>query len=520
MDNDYNRPRRPNADTLTYLKSLPFNEVVAHEEISAYIEYQKEVKNRESGNHEENNNVNEVDYPQNLQAAFSALDEISNEIASLAGDEFGSQCLETITRITAPYSSVAARKLLNGIRGYLVHLSTHRYGSHVVQTILQNVLRGRNKFGLSDKEICGILEIDQDNEDEGMANLPSMKDIIIGVSEELIPATKELAIHICGSHALRSLFCILKGVEEEIPEHLLNKGGFMVSGGTRRGKLKDKKKKKKKKAAEVEGNGSVLNTASFSNYKIVTDTRFDINDSSIHETFFSFMWELTGIDFKDAHKEQDNEVGDLQQLTCNPSAGPLLIVLLRILTLSFSSIEIKKKNLDDIGKNDEKDITEFRLGIIPQQLYFDSGSYAEILAKQILCWDNTINDAIEQKQSGEIIYGLSGETRGSHMLEMLLRTSNDIFYEQICQAGRFLNRDAFVEYTEHDVSNFVIQTLLNTVRTRSQAESVIKCIEEIISNGYILDARNKRRGLFWRVCEMAGKIHEVSHYCLMERFSI
>jgi hypothetical protein len=500
-DNDYNRPRRPNADTLTYLKSLPFNEVAAHEEITAYV-------NQKSGRATTNQDTEahhyeeeqEVAYPQNLSAALAALDEIKNEIASLAGDEFGSQCIETIARITAPYSSVAARKLLCGINSYLVHLSTHRYGSHVVQTIFQSVLKGKNNLEMSEKEICKILEIDEEEEEE--EDLPLMKDILISITEELMPASKELAVHICGSHVLRSLLCILSGVEEELPQHLLSKGGQLEGGGNRRGKLKDKKKKKKKRKNDLaEGNG-ITNSASFAKYNIVKDPRVEVEDSSIKDCFFSLILELTGIDFKDSDGEAStNKVGDLQKFACNPSAGPLLIVLLRVLTIAFDSSS--KGALKSSEANE--DISDFRLGITRQLDRFEHNSYAETMTKKLLCWDNSINDCRKQKQSGDIIYGLSGDKCGSIMLETLLRTSNDHFYDEIVSVGQFLESSSFTEYAQHDVSNFVIQTLMTTVRTRTQAESIIKCIEGITSDGYVFESRNRRRGLFWRVCEMAGK---------------
>lgn len=517
MDNDYNRPRRPNADTLSYLKSLPFNEVAARQEIEAYINYQKAKQQQEKGDQDtaDEDLTIEVEYPQNLSAAMSALDEIKNEVASLAGDEFGSQCLETITRITVPYSSVAARKLLHGISGYLVHLSTHRYGSHVVQTIFQNVLSGRGSGGADDnineKEICAILELNQEEEEtEGETdNLPSMKDILIAISEELLPATKHLAVHICGSHVLRSLICILGGVEEDIPQHILNKGGTIEGGGNRRGKVKGKKKKKKKKFTnenEASG-GGLANNASFANYKTVAHPRFDISDSKVKDCFFSLLWELTGIDLTSSEQKELNEVGDLQQFVCNPSAGPLLIVILRVLTLAFGNknSDLVESDGTKLNRDENDSINDFRLGIIGQQTKFEKNSFSEMLAKRIICWDDLVQSSSEQKQAGEIIFGLSGEIRGSHMLEVLLRTSNNDFYEKICLAGRFFENEAFVEYAEHDVSNFVIQTVINTVRTRSQAEAIIKCTEGIISNGFVLNVESRRRGIFWRVVEMSAK---------------
>jgi len=500
MDKDYNRPRRPNADTLTYLKSLPFNERLVHEEISNYIN-----DRQQHSQEEETEEKDEVEYPQNLSAALSALDEIRHEIASLAGDEFGSQCLETIARITIPYSSVAARKLLHGISDYLVHLSTHRYGSHVVQTIFQSMSTNLN-LSLSEKEMFELLELDQDNEDVSEDdNLPSLRDLFIAISEEILPASKELAAHICGSHVLRSLICILSGVEQIIPDHVLGKAsGLMENGGNRRGKVKGKKKKKKKKVMDdIQSNG-IGNNANFAQYKAMTNPKVDPNDVDIQECLYSLIWELTGLDLKKIDPKAVPEVGQLQQLACNPSAGPLLIVLLRVLTIRFNNaIGIKKDGNSD--NSNEKCLSDFRLGITEPQIHFEKESFAEYLSKQILCWDPSIKDSKDQKKAGEIIFGLSGETRGSHMLETLLRTSNDEFYDAVCQAARFFDKEAFADYAQHDVSNFVIQTLLNTVRTRSQTETLIRCVEGLISNGYILNPKNRRMGIFWRAVEMSAK---------------
>ena len=314
-ETDYNRPRRPNADTLTYIKSLPFDEIRAQTEINAYLEHQK--KGLETVHQVEQSN--EVEYPQMLSAAMSALDEIQNEIASLAGDELGSKCIETIARIAAPYSSTATRKLLHGITGYMIHLSTHRYGSHVVQTILQNVLQN---WGT---EVAKTLEIDEEEEED----LPSLRDLIFIVVKEVAPVSKDLALHICGSHVLRSLLCILSGCVEVVPEHLANKAG------PQRGKLKSKKKKKKK---FIEDGSSVTNNASYSDYKLVGNPRLDPMDQATKDCFNNLVFEMTQLDISCSELEKPSDPGELQQFACNPSAGPLLIVLLRILTLQGSEI--------------------------------------------------------------------------------------------------------------------------------------------------------------------------------------
>ncbi len=497
---DYNRPRRPNADTLTYLKSLPFDETIAHEEVRAYVEYQQKIKGERplSENHVDGQDQ-EVEYPQTLSAAISALDEIKNEIASLAGDEFGSKCIEIIARIAAPYSTLVTRKLLHGISGYMIHLSTHRYGSHVVQTILQSTLL----INEDQQNVSKILELDEDEEETSGNELATLKDIILNISEEIQPFSKDLAVHICGSHVLRSLLCILSGCVEVVPQHMANKTG------AQRGKIKAKKKKKKKKSMATVEQSEMANNASYSQYKLAKNSCIDSKDENIQKYLYSIVYELTHLDLHgDGNEIQDppSEPGELQQLACNPSAGPLLIVLLRLLTLkehgSTDDVNEKKTEIETDAEKANKSISNFRLGIHSKELLFSSSSFAERLAKLLLCWDDKAKD---QPYAGDIIYGLSGETRGSHLLEVLLRTSNDLFYAEICKAGKFFDNESFAEYAKHDVSNFVMQTLLNTARTREQVESLIKCVDEIISSGYALDVKNQRRGLVWKAAEMAAK---------------
>jgi hypothetical protein len=453
---EYNRPRRPNPDTISYLKSLPFNELQAHAEIKAFIDYKKKLQSLDgNGDTTTTEELEEVEYPQALTAALAALDEVMNEIASLAGDEFGSQCLETIARISAPYSPLAARKLLFGITGYMVHLSTHRYGSHVVQTILQFAIRPASQVGVSDEDISTYLELTEEeeehNQDDGQ-DIPKMKDILYSISDELLSVTKDLAVHVCGSHVLRSLLCILGGVEETLPPHLVTKSsGLMESGGSRRGKIKGKKKKKKKRK-EVDdrpSGGGAVNNASSTFFQLVDKPRFDTTDGDILDCLYSLIKELSGLDMRQTSSD-DSEVsppGELQQLACNPSAGPLLIVLLKVLTIK-SSMRTESGTTKKILK-DEK-IGDFRLGIPHPENEYESGSQAEIFAKHLLSWDNKDQDGNEQKYAGDIIFGMSGECRGSHLLEVLLKSANDDFFAAICAAGNFFDSESIKEYAQHN----------------------------------------------------------------------
>ncbi|KAL3942150.1 MAG: hypothetical protein SGBAC_003612 [Bacillariaceae sp.] len=455
---DYARPRRPENDTISYLRGLPLDVEQGKQEISAYLE-------------------NGDEFPQTLAAAFSAIDEICMEIASLAGDEFGSQGVELLAHISAPYSELASRILLNACSGYHLHLATHRYGSHVVQTILQLAFSSSSEKDLaSDPESPSF--------DNSTDELPSLAELVQGMVEELSPHTADLAVHVCGSHVLRTLLCVLGGVD------LVSSGNGnenrVDSGAILRGRKKNKKKKKKKKP---EGESSGIPHAGTMRVIYRTSSRVDPKD------FSSSLEAMTNAVIGERLVK---EPGELQQLASHPSAGPLLIVLLRVLTYST---EEGKKQWEALEADKGDTLGDFRLGIVRQEPTFATGTLAHRMARQILCWDE---DAEKQSHAGEIIFGLSGEPRGSHLLESLLRLAPDEMHNNILECGGFFT-PAIQEYCEHNVSNFVVQTLLTTIRTKEQAESMLKVLEKVISSGLAVDGTTKRRGILWRTAELASK---------------
>jgi hypothetical protein len=537
QNDDYNRPRRPNPDTLSYLQSLPFDVKEAHDQISKYIQQEQIKKKQQNKNNTEINDLEsegEVEYPQILTAALAALDEIIHEIASLAGDEFGSQCIQTIASIVTPYSALAARKLLYGISGYMIHLSTHRYGSHVSQTILQLAVldkypsdtdKSAIKVGTTATvtatadELNTILELDSTDDTINGTAIPSIQDLILGIVEEILPVSRQLSEHVCGSHVLRTIICILGGVEEVLPSYLSNKlGGILAGGADRRGKIKAPKKKKKKVNSSSDNSSSNDGVSNSSNQVQLVpyrQSRFIVNDDAVREYLVSIINEVSGLDLKTICNEDDakkskqsiqSQPGSLQQLACHPSAGPLLIIILRVLShISSPCNKTTHEHVENVLAANEIS-GDFRLGIQRPEVVFSPNSMAEEFTKQILCWDDKYdNDPKAQPYAGNVIYGLSGETRGSHLLEMILRLSHDELHEKICIAGGFYDKQSLEEYICHDVSNFVIQTLLNTARSKSQADLLLMGIEDMIGIGYVLDSKNRRRGIFWRVVEMAAK---------------
>ena len=490
MSFEYNRPRRPSPDTLSYLRSLPLEERVSDEEVKTYMDFFIN-KNDEKEEDAQQTIIDEPEYPRVLSAALSAIDEIKNEVASLAGDEYGSECIEVLTRVGAKYSASAAKSLLEGVTGYYLHLATHRYGSHVVQTIIQLATKGCADDDFSESQVASTLEFEGDL----TADHTSLQNLIISAVDELLPYVPNLAIHICGSHVLRTLLCALSGVELVTTSQLTTTDATIP---IRRGKAKNKKKKKKKPSPEGSTNNNNNNNPGLIQLKKLQNTRINVLDPNVQKAFHSLVDAISMVSPDNTSTSQRvSPPGEFQQLACHPSASPLLIVVLRVL------IEVDSKPLNMDQTKDGTDF--FKLGIIPPQPQFQPNSRAEDFAKLIICWDNDATSAKEQKYAGDIIYGLSGELRGSHMLETLLRTANDTFYDAICNAGDFFNPSTLNDYIAHDVSNFVVQTLLSTVRTKSQAESLLQCIEPSIENGYLVHSTNKRRGVLWRTVEMAAK---------------
>lgn len=501
----YNRPRRPDAETIAYLRGLPLDVEASKQEVQYFL-FERSTNNngdnetQSGGNEATRMEENEIEYPQSLAAALSAIDEIQKEVASLAGDEHGSQCIEVLAHIAAPYSPAAARVLLSSCSGYHLHLATHRYGSHVVQTILQLALSSSSSSfdGSEEQDLAFHEEAPPFMQNSAtMDTLPTLEVLIHGMVEELAPHASQLAVHVCGSHVLRTLLCVLGGVDLLSSEKSFAYAPNIATdtGAILRGRKKSKKKKKRKSTSGDNEKGDSQQGHHAGVMSVVYRENSRIETSEFVSSLESIATSLMGGETND-----EAQPGDLQQLSCHPSAGPLLIVLLRVLTYSTDSAK-KAWSKEKKQSNDANTlIADFRLGIGKKEPTFEVGSLAHRLVKRLLCWKE---GAAKQEHTGDIIYGLSGEPRGSHLLETMLRLSPDDVHASILDYGGFAK--SMQEYVEHDLSNFVIQTLLTTIRSREQAESILKVMEKVISNGFAVDPTKKRRGILWRSIELAAK---------------
>ncbi|GKY92467.1 hypothetical protein MPSEU_000217100 [Mayamaea pseudoterrestris] len=447
----FHRPRRPNPETLVYLKSLPLDaDASSDEEIKAYVASASD----------------DAELPPIMAAALAAIDEIKHEVASLAGDEDGSEILEALIRTAVPYSEQAARILLQGTIGYCAHLATHRYGSHVLQTLLQLAVISR-----SDKDVATA----GDAPPMSASGVPPLATLVLAIHEELLPQATELRAHLCGSHVLRTLVCIMAGVR------MKGHGGQAM----RRGKQKNTKKKRKR-ALHAHDGDSDRSTQLELEYEL--SPRVDV---AIMADALNQMTEaLSGSEVQ--------APGLLQQLACHQSAGPLLIILLRALTYKDAPSSWRKKQ----AKRAEQPAS--RYGDTSLEPQFELGSSGYKLMERLLCWQSGNAD---QAWAGDVIYGLAGEARGSHVLEAIFKLSPDSIYKEVMVLGGFDSAETLKEYVEHEVSNFVVQNLLMTIRSEDQATCILRALLPLVSNGYVIDPSHKRRGVLWRAAELACRFN-------------
>jgi hypothetical protein len=491
------RPRRPHPDTLAYLRSLPLDLDTSERQVSDFvrrIRCQHRDEDRRGQRDEEPpegtaqlaDSEQAAEFPSILGAALSALDEVRNEAASLACDEAGSECLEALARVACPHSEIAARLLLSSLVDYASHLAFHRYGSHVLQTVLEaSATRSGghdDDEGVDEEEESGVVSDLAHHEGSPLlatfldGSLPSLVDLVAALHSALLPSVPDLCAHPCGAPVLRTLVCVLGGAK--VVE--VRRGSLLTSHRMHRGKPKAKKKNKKE---GVDPHAEVLGpnrTASHGNPELTMDSRSRLLAArgKDQQVLCSCLDELaarfTG------GTDDVLQPGDLQELACHASAGPLLATLLRVLAWDRQHVSMDAP--------------------------FQLGSPAHRLAKRLLCWktDATGDDKQQQPWAGDVIYQLAGDAVGSRVLETVLWVAHDDFYALLLRAGGFLSTATLQEYVEHDVGNYVVQAALSTLRSPSQASEVLSTLSPAIRSGLAINLSRRRRGVVWRAIEAAA----------------
>ncbi|KAL3780072.1 hypothetical protein HJC23_007321 [Cyclotella cryptica] len=530
---EYGRPRRPNPETVSYLRGLPLDETLAAQQVRAYVGHFQNTRNNDKDSNKESSQE-PPEYPPLLTATHAALSSIHNELASLSCEENSSLQVETLIRISCRFSNTAKLAVLTCMSGYWPFMCTHRFGSHVAQTVLRCVV-AKCEVNLDEFDEEGRMIV-ADSYGAFLSNdTGDLSTLLLQTMQELKPFASELAVHVCGTHVLRSAICILSGVE--FVDAYATSGNDCASewdagplSAARRGKLKEKKKKKKPTAAvEGEGNQSRQEVTTMKVLSMLSELQSDQFASDSKVLLKEMIDVISANGGKKSSGSGGSKVfppGELQQRTCHPSAGPLIVQIVRI--LSHLDARLRQPSNRKATKIEPESTVDRRLGVLPKEPQYSSGSEAEALVHRLLCWDpsvvrtegsnsnddqNTGEGDAKQPYAGDIIYGLSGEPRGSILLETILRCCPDSFHDDICNAGGFYDEDTLREYAYHSVSNFVVQAVLNTARSKSQVGKLVKCLTGIIEDGSTLkftgddstgNGTNKRMGIVWRAMEMCA----------------
>ncbi|KAK1929695.1 Nucleolar protein 9 [Phytophthora citrophthora] len=186
------RPRRLEPDTLSYLKEVTEMLTQPGEDSSA----------------------EDVEL-----LLWNVLEEVAPRAASAASDRHAGELLEVFL---PKMSDSQLRFLLHKMAGYMSHLWTNRYSSHVLQHLLS-----RASIVVA-KEVEGEeVKTENEEEDDRMAEIPRMSDVIVNVVKEVENEWITLMNDVSASHVLRSVLAVLAG-KPLVPEKRGKKGKHRV----------------------------------------------------------------------------------------------------------------------------------------------------------------------------------------------------------------------------------------------------------------------------------------------------
>ncbi|GMF35383.1 unnamed protein product [Phytophthora fragariaefolia] len=133
---------------------------------------------------------------------WNVLEELAPRAASAASDRHAGELLEVFL---PKMSDAQLRFLLHKMQGYVSHLWTNRYSSHVLQHLLSLA------SGVVANEVDGEQDKGEDDDDERMKDVPPMSDVIVNMAKEVEAEWITLMNDVSASHVLRSVLAVLAG---------------------------------------------------------------------------------------------------------------------------------------------------------------------------------------------------------------------------------------------------------------------------------------------------------------------
>ncbi|CAM9849014.1 unnamed protein product [Choristocarpus tenellus] len=413
----------------------------------------------------------DVDQEQMLD---NVLDELKHQTASIMEDRQGSVVAEKLARRLTP---LQLRLMLSRCGGYMLSLANNRYSSHVLQTLLSlagqvveaELMHGTGFVIDTEGELNGAEPDEVGTAGKEATSVDTMQDVILSLVLELSGVWSELMADISGSHTGRAFLQVLGGLpilaekrgKESRHQHSIETAARPVGW---------KQEAVNGVGPDVIGNrgGARPPADPEALAKWSTSRRFQI-PSSFQETLASIIGELLEL-----------PETNLLSLACSTFGCPLLVMLLRVYA-----------NLD----------MDPAIGEFPR---LTDESLAMALVRRTLNWQGV-------ERSAQVVYAMSGEGTGSHLMEAIIWLSPDGFFGELysrCFEGRqgfgLVNCDYIwlYEYCEHGVSNFLVQACLQRVDDKAMATGMVEVL-----GGRAADLLACRRGgVLWRAAQACVRL--------------
>jgi nucleolar protein 9 len=412
------KPKSPDPETITYLCQI---EGLLDSHAAKMNKNQQASNGQQKNDSDENMEEDDSDDEEQLDLLVNNVhEEISGQQAGLSIDKSASVILEKLLTLSTP---AQLRQFGASLRGYFLFLSSHRFGSHVLQKFMtlaptvvswdQHVLSASQK------------KTEEGEKKEGTDGPPiTMEAILIDLCDEVGDKWIQLGKDLCGTHVMRSLL------------HSLT--GRISVANNKTGSYTGKKKKKKKSGSK--GKGRKKKGVAEYDEKYFNNSSNAIPEKT-HEIPSSWSETLSNI----IQSVSAKPAKDLYDMTFDTNASPILQLLMTL----------------GSDKEDETD------SLIRRILDWD-----ELVAYEQRCAEKKQQshiDGTELEQFRSWVDDMIRDTCSSHVLEVILQSSSDELFADLLD--RIFSAH-IAKYAKLPICNYVIQQLITCVRSSEQLERV------------------------------------------------
>ena len=239
---DAHKPKSPDTETINYLCQIEGL-------LDSHTSKNKQQQNHQNQNEEDDSDSDDPDdRKEQLDLLVNNVhDEISGQQAGLSIDKSASIILEKLLVLSTP---AQLRQFGASMRGYFLFLSSHRFGSHVLQKFmsLAPAVVHHDQLLLAEHSSSSSSGAgnDEENNDDGAGDSEdgppiTMEAVLTDLCDEVGDKWIHLGKDLCGTHVMRSLLHALTGRVCKAN----NKTGYSSSGKKKKSGSKGKGRKKK-----------------------------------------------------------------------------------------------------------------------------------------------------------------------------------------------------------------------------------------------------------------------------------